>query len=232
MSKYKYLLFDNDGTIMDFEKAEQVAFESCYNSYDFPVKFTTAILETYSKINHSWWEKLERGECSKDELSIGRFTEFLEHMNLQGDALHMSKNFPKCLAMQNQLLPNILEILEKLNQKYEIIIITNGIASTQYSRIETSPINKFIDKIYVSEETGYAKPAKEFFEYVLENSKIKDKSKCLIIGDRLKSDIQGANNIGIDSVWFNPNAEINSECDVTYEISDLLELENILLFDV
>ncbi|MFI3326181.1 MAG: YjjG family noncanonical pyrimidine nucleotidase [Clostridia bacterium] len=229
MSKYKYLLFDNDGTLMDFDADEKVAFETCYNSYNFSVPFSKELMDIYSKINLGWWEKLEKNQCTKAELTIGRFADFFKALNINGDAADMAKQFPICLGTQNQLLPNALEILEKLSKQYKIIIITNGIAETQYSRIENSPMHKYIDKIFVSEETGFAKPAKEYFDYVLNHLNITDKSECIVIGDRLNSDIKGANTCGLDCIWCNPENEDNNGFEITHEIHDLLELVDILL---
>ncbi len=149
-------------------------------------------------------------------------------MGFEFDPKAMEISFPICLGKENQLLPYTLELLEILSQNYKIFIITNGLAKVQHSRIESSPMNKYIDKLFISDEIGFAKPAKEFFEYVLKKSGINSKEQCLIIGDSLSSDIKGANNIGIDCLWYNPNGQANSNCTINYEVSSLMEIKELL----
>ena len=51
--------------------------------------------------------------------------------------------------------------------------------------------------------------------------------ECLMIGDDRISDIEGANNIGMDTVYFNPYKAEDSDL-ATYTIKHLSELNLIL----
>jgi len=56
-----------------------------------------------------------------------------------------------------------------------------------------------------------------------------DKSKVLMVGDSLTSDVQGGINYGIDTCWFNSNKFMNkTEIKPTYEISNLMKLKDLL----
>lgn len=226
---YTYLLFDNDGTIMDFDKAETIAFEQTYKKMNFDLEYSEELLISYSKCNLRWWKKLELGECSKDELVIARFEEFLQIHKLNANAELMNDVYWHYLGQNNQLIDGALDLLKKLSVNHKIFIITNGVSKTQHSRIETSPIWKYVDELFISEDTGYSKPHPKFFEYVLEKGKIQNKSDCIIIGDSLTSDIMGANNIGIDCIWYNPEHHENSSCNIQYIAHSIDDIEKILL---
>lgn len=226
--KYKYLLFDNDGTIMDFEKSEKVAFKQTFNKLNLGLEYSEELLKSYSTCNLKWWKKLERGECTKAELIIGRFNSFLQENKLNADPALMSKYFVGFLSQNNHLIDGALNLLKELSVNYKIYIITNGISKTQHSRIETSPILQYVDKFFISEDTGYEKPHNKFFEYVFEKGNIQNKSDCIVIGDSLTSDIQGANNFGLDCIWYNPQNLKNTKNDVTYEAKSIDDIFNYL----
>lgn len=224
MKKYKYLLFDNDGTLMDFDKSQESAFEKTYNALNFSQDYSEHILNLYKKANISWWKKLERGECTKAELQSGRFTDFLQSSTLEANPVEMNKVYMDFLCRENQLIEGAVDVLRTLHEKYKIIIITNGVGKTQHSRIESSEIYPFIDGLYISEEVGAPKPNWEFFDNVLKKESIGQKNQCLIIGDSLSSDILGANNSSIDCCWYNPKNEKNPGLKIDFEISTLREL--------
>ncbi len=227
MNKYKYLLFDNDETIMDFKKSEAVAFEETYNSFNLDIKYSKDLLISYSEINLLWWKKLERGEVNKETLLVKRFEDFLSKHNLKADALLMSETYKERLSLNNHLIDGALDLLKVLSKNHEIYIITNGVSSTQHSRINSSPIRQHIKDFFVSEDIGFSKPHKEYFNYVLKKSEIKSKEECLIIGDSLSSDIKGANNMGIDCVWFNLRNERNSDLKINYEVKSMQDLKKL-----
>lgn len=223
--KYKYLLFDNDGTIMDFDKSEKFAFEQTFNKMKFEIEYSEVLLKSYSACNLKWWKKLERGECTKAELTTGRFKSFLEENNLNADPEGMCNYFVELLSQNNHLIDGALDLLKELSVNHKIYIITNGISKVQHRRIENSPIWQYVDELYISEDTGFEKPHHKFFEYVFEKGNIQDKSECLVIGDSLTSDIQGANNFGLDCIWYNPKNQKNTTCQINYtakSIDDIL----------
>ena len=98
---------------------------------------------------------------------------------------------------------------------------------TQYRRIDNCAIKQYFDYIFVSEDAGHQKPEKEYFEYAMANSPEKDKSKILVIGDSMSSDILGGINFGVDTCWLNPkgNAE---QYITTYEIANIMQICDIL----
>lgn len=230
MKKYKYILFDNDGTLMDFAQAEARALEISYNNSPLSalLPYSPFIFESYERCNKAWWKKLEKGECTKAELQYGRFADFFEAIGLIGDADAFNSDYMESLGKGQDLLPGAAEICRVLSERYDIYIITNGVAVTQHRRIDSCGYVKYIKGMFVSEETGFAKPKKEYFDYVL--SAIGAKSEeCIVIGDTLSSDILGANNAGIDCIWYNPTKEALPEgFKVTFEVDSLEKIAEIL----
>ena len=128
------------------------------------------------------------------------------------------------------LYDNSIELIETLHKSYRLAIVTNGLTSVQDKRIRKSSIAKFFETIVISEEVSTAKPNPKIFEHTLKSMNFFDKSKVLMIGDSLSSDIQGGINFGIDTCWYNPNKVINeTSIKPTYEISNFDELKLLLL---
>lgn len=205
--KYKYLLFDNDGTLMDFAKCEEEALCLAYKltGLESIKPYSNETLKLYSEINDSWWKKLERKECSREELMIGRFREFFEELGITNiDPQKMSENYPIALSCSHVLFEGAVNLLKSLFEKYDIYIITNGIGFVQKKRISQCDYRDFIKGVYISEELGAVKPEKKYFNKVLEAIGGKA-DECLIIGDSLSADIKGGNLSLIDTLWFNPD---------------------------
>lgn len=227
MKKYKYLLFDVDGTLLDFDKAEQYALEYTFRHYDIPL--TYEINQRYEEINKKLWKDFENGLIDKKTVVYSRFVLLFKEFNIPVDGIAFEDDYQKALGQGYFVLPHTIEVLSALYQKYPLYVVTNGVSQTQYSRLEGTDIKKYFQNIFVSEDIGHQKPSKEYFDYCFKNIDKIDLSKTLIIGDSLSSDIQGGINAGIDTCWFNPNHLDKPEAMlINYEIHDLRELLQLL----
>ena len=229
MAKYKYLLWDIDGTILDFEAAEAAAIRTLFKKYRLG-DCSNEMLRRYSKINKKYWEALERGEMTKPEILVGRFTEFLSSEGLD-NKIAASFNADYQLALGDTIVSHddALNLVKYLKGKYIQPIITNGTRTAQEKKLSLSGLNQVMDYIFISEIIGYEKPSLEFFKKVISTIGINDLSQALIIGDSLTSDIQGGKNAGIDTCWYNFRQEENrSTLNPTYTISDLHDLLSII----
>ncbi len=143
------------------------------------------------------------------------------------DGSEVDNRYRGYLAEGNQLFDGIIEMLEKLSLTHKLYIASNGIGITQYTRLKNNNLNKYFEKIFISEEIGSKKPDREFFEIIFKEICVKNKNEVLMIGDTLTSDILGANNAGIDSCLVDIHKISNPEIVPTYQIEktiDLLEL--------
>ena len=225
LDKYKYLLFDLDDTLLDFGKAQILAFKKLLE--DENIEYNDELFEKYETINKSLWRSFERGEISNKEVTRERFIRFFALFDRNVDGSEVDNRYRSYLAEGNQLFDGIIEMLEKLSLTHKLYIASNGIAITQYTRLKNNNLNKYFEKIFISEEIGSKKPDREFFEKIFDEIGIKNKDEVLMIGDTLTSDILGANNVGIDSCLVDIHKISNPEIVPTYKVEktiDLLEL--------
>ena len=212
MKRYQFLLFDADGTLLDFETACAHAFQRTYfaQGLDLQKPYSAQLLESYRKNNENWWGKLERGECTRPQLYLGRFADFLQENGLSGDPQALHETYFPLLGEGGDLLPGAEELVKRLKAAgYFLYLITNGKASTQRTRLERSGLQPYFEDCFISEDTGFAKPDFRFFDYVFSRIPGFSAKRGLVIGDSLSSDIQGAANAGLDSIWYAPSAAEN-----------------------
>lgn len=123
-------------------------------------------------------------------------------------------------------MPNAIEILDYLHPRYPMTIVTNGFDEIQSTKLASSGITSYFKSVVTSARAGHKKPAKEIFEFALTESGYKS-HETLMIGDNLLTDIGGARNASLDTVFYNPY-KVSHQEQTHYEIHDLKELKDIL----
>lgn len=225
LDMYKYILFDLDDTLLDFEKAEHIAFNNLLEDCD--IQFSEELFSKYKEINKALWRRFELGEMSNKEVTKLRFEKFFSLLGKKVDGRQHDINFRTYLAMGNQLFDGVIELLDKLSKTHVMCIASNGVAVTQHTRLKNNDLNKYFEHIFISEEVGYQKPDVEFFNFIFQKLGDIYKKEVIIVGDNLMSDILGGINSGIDTCWINPkNTPIDNEVKPTYivkKVTDLLK---------
>ena len=222
---YTWLLFDADDTLFDYPLAEGKALHSTFEH--FGQVYRSEYLRIYQVFNRQVWAEFERGETTAAELRLKRFRLLFNEIDLPLNPPDFSQRYLENLAQASDLFPQAAEVMKALSDRYHIALVTNGLKEVQRARLERSAIRPFIEKIFISEELGAAKPYPGFFEAVFKEIGNPPKSEVLIIGDSLSSDMQGGINYGIDTCWFNPAGK-TTELPVTYQIGNLGELLELL----
>ena len=225
--KYETILFDVDDTLFDFGISEKNALQRTFDEFDLPAGVADYAAK-YKEISKELWSDLEQGLTSLPELGVERFRRlFLAHQ-LEIEADRFNTRYLGYLGKETSLVEGAVELCEHL-AGCRMAIITNGFKEVQKSRIAGSPLCHTFEQIITSEEAGCQKPEKGIFDYAFSKLQIEDKSKVLIVGDSLTSDIQGGINYGIDTCWFNPNEKENVlGIQPTYEIRKLTELTGLV----
>lgn len=226
---YDILLFDADRTLFDFDESEKLAFFEIAPRYG--VASTNENFELYKKINHDNWHALELGLVTKEVLVVRRFAQFLEAVHAVGNAQKMNDDYLTALSKKSILFKDTLPLLEKLKGAGKrIFIITNGVTKVQEGRLKDSPILPYLEQVFISEQMNVSKPQKLFFDLVAQKIEGYTPENALVIGDSLTSDIQGANNAGLDCVWLNlENAPNDKGLKVTFEAKSLDEIGEFIL---
>lgn len=229
MAKYKYLLWDVDGTILNFELAERAAIRSLFKRFKLG-DCSDEMLMYYSQINKRYWQLMESGKIKKDKMLVERFIEFFSYKGINADiAAEFNKEYQIALCDTIVFNDDAIDIIKHQKKTCKIIIVTNGTEVVQEKKLERSGLNDIVDNVFISELVGFEKPNIKFFEKVILEVGIKDLKETIIIGDSLTSDIQGGHNIGIDTCWYNPKNEENTTLlRPKYTIRNLHELENII----
>ena len=226
---YKYLLWDIDGTVLDFLASEAYAIRALFEKYNIG-ECDDEKLRLYSGINVKYWQKLERGEMTKPEILVERFREFFGIIGVDASiAESFNLDYQVTLGDHIEFVGDAEKILLSQKGKYVLAAVTNGTKVAQEKKLRFSGLDKVFDAIFISENVGAEKPSKEFFDYVFEKLGITDKKEVLIIGDSLTSDMKGGITAGIDTCWFNPkHGENKLSIPVTYEIDDLGKIKDIV----
>lgn len=230
MKKYKFLLFDLDNTLLDFEADMAIALELAYNASGLGsiLPYSKDLLTDYAKCNKLWWDNFERKLCDKDRLYVARFEDFLAMHKLDFDPAALNKLYFDCLEETGTAYEGAVELLSELSKDHELYIVTNGYLGTQPSRLRRSGMDAFYKRCFTSEEMGAAKPSHDYFKAVFQLIKDFEPEKAILIGDSLFADIRGAANAGIDSIWYNPGNLRPSEMLFTYEANSFEDISRIL----
>lgn len=225
--RYQWLLFDADGTLFDYDRAERVALEQALTQIG--VTFEPGHLATYRRINQVLWQGVEKGELTPGVVKVRRFELFLETLGVAHSPAALSASYLECLANCSELLEGAATVLATLHGKYRIAILTNGLTVVQRGRLARSVIRHQVSEIIISEEIGAAKPAKAFFDTAFARLGHPSKREVLMIGDGWASDIEGATRYGIDACWYNPGRKPRpANYEIAREIASLRKLSDWL----
>ena len=230
MSKIKVVLWDIDGTLLNFAAAEKAAIRKCFESHKLGV-CTDKMLAQYVEINHKYWKMLERGELTKPEVLVGRFQEFFFAQELDvSKAPAFNEEYQVRLGDTVCFEENGLEVIKALKGKVLQCAVTNGTKVAQKRKLANSGLDKLLDYIFISDEIGIEKPMIGFFDAVWAVIGKFAPEEVLIVGDSLTSDMQGGYNAGILTCWYNPADAVNaSGLELDYIITNLKQVLDIVL---
>jgi len=229
--RYTNLLFDLDHTLWDFERNSSEALHEVYNYYDLQRhnSFTSqAFVQKFKEVNAKLWELYDRDEIDRMFIRERRFEMVLTQLGLNKDQVpgDIGDVYLSICPTKGNLIPDAFEVLEYLKDSYTMHIITNGFDDIQDTKLNSSNLRGYFDKIFTSESVGHKKPSTEMFNKAVDMIGV-DKRLCLMIGDNIETDIKGAINADLDVVFFNPD-QLEHALPVTHEITSLLELKSLL----
>ena len=227
--KYPYLLFDADDTLFDFPKASARAFTLMCQTHGIPD--TPEVRQLYHDINRELWDAFDRGEVSKEYVTLERYVRLLRALGLEDrDPAQCNEDYLSALGEGVYPLPHAEEVCRELvHRGHKLYILTNAVASVQRSRLRGSVFADLITAAFISEDAGASKPDRAYYEYVCDRVPELSAENALVIGDSLATDIRGANNAGLPCCWFNPDGKTAPEnLHIDYAISDLQQLLEIV----
>ena len=225
---YKFLLFDLDHTLLDFDAAEDVALTQLLKEEG--VTDIQAYKDYYVPMNKSLWKDLELKKITKQELVNTRFSKLFSHFGIEKDGVYLAERYQFYLAQQGQVFSGAMELLDSLiDRGYELYAATNGITTIQTGRLAQSGLAPYFNQVFISEQLQTQKPDALFYEKIGQQIPGFSKEKTLMIGDSLTADIQGGNNAGIDTIWYNSHHLGNkTKALPTYEVDSYQALLDCL----
>ena len=224
--KYEFLFLDLDDTILDFGATEKESISRLLKSVG--VTPTEEIIHRYHVINLEHWQKLERGEITRDQIS-NRFDVLFGELGKQVSTKECEVMYRQFLSEGAYYMDGAEGVVEALSKKYRLFLASNGTASVQAGRLGITGIGKYFEGIFISEEIGANKPSLEFFERAFATIEGFDKRKAIMVGDSKTSDILGGINAGIATCWINPKHKtVRPEIQPDYEIESIAQLEDLL----
>ncbi len=226
--KYDWIFFDLDNTLIDFNIASKKAFFSLMDSHGIPR--ADALYPLYQQINFEAWKDFEKGKIDAITLRSRRFKDFYFKTGYKDiDPLESNSTYLSFLVDYTTTLEGAIDLLNHLKGNVKLAAITNGLKEAQRPRLSRLNLTPYFDAIIVSDEIGFAKPQKEYFDYVMKETNQPSRENTLVVGDSLHSDIQGGNNYGIPTCWCNLFGQINKTGIVpNFEINDLSSLKALL----
>jgi putative hydrolase of the HAD superfamily len=229
--KYKHLIFDLDRTLWDFETNARVALKEIYNECNLNERGIINFDEfeiNYKTINEACWDDYRNGKIKKEILRSLRFDLTLKSFGIND--VELSEKISTLYLYKSPRLTSLIDgthdILKFLYKKYQLHILTNGFVEVQGIKMEKSGLTPYFKHVIASEYAGAKKPHRQAFDFTIERINA-DVENCLMIGDDALTDIKGASDIGMDTVYFNPSNQQLSE-HATYTIKHLTELKVIL----
>jgi putative hydrolase of the HAD superfamily len=231
MSLYRCILFDLDHTLWDFETNSHQTLHELYLHHKLEARGVSSFEEFYAAfvdINTRLWELYDQGKIDRNTIRFERFHGILSRLGIEDTALslQLSDEYVMQSPKKSGLIPHTLEVLEYLYPRYPMTIITNGFEEIQYTKLTSSGIAPYFKNVVTSARAGYKKPSKEIFEFALSEGGFAA-HEAVMIGDNLLTDIGGAHNAKVDTIFFNPT-KVSHAGSPTYEIHELKQLIDIL----
>ena len=230
MNNIKVVFLDIDNTLLDFDMAIRTGIEDGFKKFNLGA-FSEEMFTTFERINSGLWERLQRKEITFQQIKDTRFNLVFKELGVDFDGIKFETNFREFLFNYAYPVDGAIELLNYLKNKgYIICAASNGPLNQQHNRLEVGKMRQYFDYLFISEDIGYSKPNKEFFDVCFSRmDNVYTSDQCVMIGDSLSSDIQGANNYGIKSIFFNKH-KIHKPLTIEpdFEVLSLKEIEQIL----
>ncbi|KRO04182.1 HAD superfamily hydrolase [Levilactobacillus paucivorans] len=226
----KYVILDLDDTLLDFTRGEIEGVTTLLTEHG--VTDTVHGLQVYQTINTAVWQQIEQG-APREPLLNTRFTKAFGALGISVDGVTLERRYHAMLDHNFYVLPGAQDFLDTLQKgQLTLIVGTNGTKTIQLNRLEGSGIAGYFDRLFISQDLGVDKPDPAFFNAIFAAYPDMTTANTIMVGDHLASDIQGALNSHLDSIWYNPHHDTNSEdIQPTYEVDSYAAAEHLLLND-
>lgn len=230
--KIQHIFFDLDNTLWDHRRNAYLTIKNLFEKEEINLKYNVDFEEfhsVYHEINEKLWENIRDGIVDKEYLRKHRFYDTFKYFNVDDEHLSMyfEEHFLDKILNHNELVEGAEYILEYLKARhYTLHIISNGFKEVTERKCILSGIAPYFQTITSADSVGVRKPRPEIFEYPLKLAgAVKEES--ILIGDDWIADVVGAQNFGIDVIFFDVFKE-NRQEESLKAIQHLLQIKEYL----
>jgi 2-haloacid dehalogenase len=224
----KIVFLDVDGTLLDFDGYVKEALQTGFHKFHLGT-YEPGVYQVFEQINTDLWEQIERGELTREELMKIRFRKIFDALGIDFDGAVFEQYFIDNLYDSAILIPGAMELVTYLAGKYPLCIASNGPIDQQENRLRKAGLLPFMEKLFLSEQIGAAKPSPQFFDAAFRQLPGVSPEETILIGDSLTADMAGASQYGIKTCWYNPfHKEAPSGLSLDYTVDSLGQIQNIL----
>ncbi|MCX8959421.1 pyrimidine 5'-nucleotidase [Erwinia psidii] len=224
LKDFDWILFDADDTLFHFDAL--AGLQRLFRQYG--VVFTAVDFEEYQSVNKPLWVEYQNGTITAQQLQSQRFVAWAGKLGVTPGEL----NAGYLAAMADVCVPlaGAVNLLNALQGRVKMGIITNGFTALQQARLQRTGLLTYFDLLVISEQVGYAKPHPAIFDHALEKMGKPARTRVLMVGDNPDSDILGGVRAGLATCWLN-SEQRPAPVDIhpTWQIKNLLELQEILI---
>ncbi|WP_426475341.1 YjjG family noncanonical pyrimidine nucleotidase [Chryseobacterium balustinum] len=230
--KIQHIFFDLDNTLWDHRRNAYLTIKDLFDKEEITLKYNVdfeAFHSVYHEINEKLWEQIRDGEIDKEYLRKHRFYDTFKRFGIDDLELSMffEEHFLDKILNYNHLVEGAQYILDYLKAKdYTLHIISNGFQEVTERKCILSKIDHYFQTITSADSVGVRKPNPAIFEYSLGLSDAK-KEESILIGDDWIADVIGAQNFGMDVIFFDVLNE-NKEVEDLKVIKHLLQIKEYL----
>lgn len=229
----KVILLDIDDTLLSFQAYVREGMKSGFEAFGIG-PYEEEMLSVFHQVNARLWHELEEGTLSFEELKKIRWNLVFEALGIQADGVKFEEYFRDRLFDSAIPEDGAMELLAYLKGKYVLCAASNGPYLQQKNRLKTGGMLSYFSHLFISEEIGFSKPSREFFESCLQRlnqgeGKAIVPEEVMIIGDSLSSDIAGGKNYGMQTIFYNKkNQATPREIQPDFIVKNLKEIQSIL----
>ncbi len=223
----KVVFIDIDNTLLDFDKCAELSIKKAFEN--FSLSYNSGVVDTFHQINEGLWKEIEKGTLSRAELFDVRWNKILARLGIDFDGHVLEKSFFSYLTRAAVPVDGAREVVEYLSGKYIVCVTSNAGHNQQITRLESAGMLKYIKYVFVSENIGFAKPDKCFFDACFAELDGVAPEETIIIGDSMTADVEGGKKYGLKTCWYNHKKIDTPEClSADYIINFLGDIKNIL----
>lgn len=226
MDNIKAVFIDIDNTLLDFNKCALWSMQKVFN--DYGLSFENSMFDTFNMINNRLWLRIEKGELTKEELYACRWNMIFALIGIDVDGVEFENVFYSYLTESAEPVEGALDLLKYLHGKYLVCAASNASYAQQIKRLNNAGMAEYLDRIFISEQIGFSKPQKEFFERCFEKISPIVPSETVMIGDSLTADIEGGASFGMKTCRYNHNLTNESSDLPDFTVCSLSEIKKFL----